>query len=172
MVDGVSWRVLLEDLQAAYAGQALAEKTSALQDWATRLSAYANSDALLAESAWWQAQLQGVSAQLPKARPGGSQALRHRQVVSLGLNREHTRQVLQQAPAAYRTQVNDLLLTALARALCDWTGDSTALIQLEGHGREDLFDTLDLTRTVGWFTSLFPVKLTPAADLATSIKAI
>ena len=172
VVDGVSWRVLLEDLQAAYAGQALAEKTSALQDWATRLSAYANSDALLAESAWWQAQLQGVSAQLPKARPGGSQALRHRQVVSLGLNREHTRQLLQQAPAAYRTQVNDLLLTALARALCDWTGDSTALIQLEGHGREDLFDTLDLTRTVGWFTSLFPVKLTPAADLATSIKAI
>ena len=172
VVDGVSWRVLLEDLQAAYAGQALAQKTSALQDWATQLSAHASSDALAAELAWWQQQAQGVSGQLPGARAEGSQALRHRQVVSVGLNREQTRQLLQQAPAAYRTQINDLLLTAVARAMCDWTGESAALIQLEGHGREDLFEQLDLTRTVGWFTSLFPVKLTPAPDMGASIKAI
>ena len=172
VVDGVSWRVLLEDLQAAYAGQALAEKTSALQDWATQLSAYANSEKLATEQRWWLAQLQGVSATLPHARAHASQALRHRQVVSLGLDREQTRQLLQQAPAAYRTQINDLLLTALARALCDWTGESAALIQLEGHGREELFADIDLTRTVGWFTSVFPVKLTPAAGVAESIKAI
>ncbi|WP_353231753.1 amino acid adenylation domain-containing protein [Pseudomonas helleri] len=172
VVDGVSWRVLLEDLQAAYAGQALAEKTSALQDWARQLSAYAQSPALMAERDSWLQQLQGASARLPHARTEASQALRYRQVVSLGLDREQTRHLLQQAPAAYRTQINDLLLTALARALCDWTGDSTALIQLEGHGREDLFAGIDLTRTVGWFTSLFPVKLTPAAGMAESIKAI
>ncbi|WP_019411376.1 amino acid adenylation domain-containing protein [Pseudomonas psychrophila] len=172
VVDGVSWRVLLEDLQAAYAGQALAQKTSALQDWATQLSAYASSEALATEQRWWLAHLQGVSATLPHARAGASQALRHRHVVSLGLDREQTRQLLQQAPAAYRTQINDLLLTALARAVCDWTGESAALIQLEGHGREELFAGIDLTRTVGWFTSLFPVKLTPAAGVAESIKAI
>ncbi|MGO2452252.1 amino acid adenylation domain-containing protein [Pseudomonas taetrolens] len=172
VVDGVSWRVLLEDLQAAYAGQALPEKTSALQDWATRLDTYAKSPELAAQLAWWQARLHGVSGELPLAKANGSQALRHRQVVSLGLGREQTRQLLQQAPAAYRTQINDLLLTALARALCDWTGEADALIQLEGHGREELFDGIDLTRTVGWFTSLFPVKLTPAADIAGSIKAI
>ena len=172
VVDGVSWRIVLEDLQAAYADQPLPEKTSALQDWANQLGAYANSDAVVAECNWWQQHLQDASAALPNARPNASQAVRHRQVVSLGLDRERTRQLLQQAPAAYRTQVNDLLLTALARALCDWTGDAHALIQLEGHGREDLFDAIDLTRTVGWFTSLFPVKLTPATDLATSIKAI
>ena len=172
VVDGVSWRVLLEDLQAAYAGQALPEKTSALQDWAAQLSVYANSEQLAAEQRWWLGQLQGASGTLPHARVLGSQALRHRQVVSLGLDREQTRQLLQQAPAAYRTQINDLLLTALARALCDWTGESTALIQLEGHGREELFTDIDLTRTLGWFTSLFPVKLTPAAGVAESIKAI
>ena len=172
VVDGVSWRVLLEDLQAAYAGQVLPEKTSALQDWATQLSAYASSEQLAAELEWWQQQLNGVSGGLPDAHANGSQALRHRQVVSLGLDREQTRHLLQHAPAAYRTQVNDLLLTALARALCDWSGEASALIQLEGHGREDVFETLDLTRTVGWFTSLFPVKLTPAADMAASIKSI
>ncbi len=172
VVDGVSWRVLLEDLQAAYAGQALPEKTSALQDWATQLNAYANHEQLATELGWWQQQLNGVSDALPDARANGSQALRHRQVVSLGLDREQTRHLLQQAPAAYRTQVNDLLLTALARALCDWSGEASALIQLEGHGREDLFEAIDLTRTVGWFTSLFPVKLTPAADMAASIKSI
>ena len=166
VVDGVSWRVLLEDLQAAYAGQALVEKTSALQDWARQLSAYAQSPALMAERDSWLQQLQDASARLPHARTEASQALRHRQVVSLGLDRAQTRHLLQQAPAAYRTQINDLLLTALARALCDWTGDATALIQLEGHGREDLFAGIDLTRTVGWFTSLFPVKLTPAAGMA------
>ncbi|MCU1728676.1 amino acid adenylation domain-containing protein [Pseudomonas sp. 7P_10.2_Bac1] len=172
VVDGVSWRVLLEDLQAAYAGQALAEKTSPLQDWAQQLASYARSDTLATERDWWLEHLQGASGQLPLARVAASQALRHRQVVSLGLDRDTTRQLLQQAPAAYRTQINDLLLTALARALCNWTGEAAALIQLEGHGREELFEGIDLTRTVGWFTSLFPVKLTPAADMAESIKAI
>ncbi|PES28329.1 hypothetical protein CN497_25175, partial [Priestia megaterium] len=81
-------------------------------------------------------------------------------------------QLLQEAPAAYRTQVNDLLLTALARVIGRWSGQASTLIQLEGHGREELFDGVDLTRTVGWFTSLFPVRLTPADTLGESIKQI
>lgn len=86
--------------------------------------------------------------------------------------RQRTRQLLQVAPATYRTQVNDLLLTALARVICRWSGHTSSLIQLEGHGREELFDGLDLSRTVGWFTSLFPVQLTPAVGMGESIKAI
>ncbi|PHO21742.1 hypothetical protein CQR79_12090, partial [Aggregatibacter actinomycetemcomitans] len=92
--------------------------------------------------------------------------------VHSALTPTHTRQLLQNAPKAYRTQVNDLLLTALARVVCRWTGHADALIQLEGHGREDLFDDIDLTRSIGWFTSVFPVKLTPAADQAHSLKGI
>ncbi|WP_134929006.1 non-ribosomal peptide synthetase, partial [Pseudomonas protegens] len=96
---------------------------------------------------------------------------------SVTLDAERTRQLLQQAPAAYRTQVNDLLLTALARVLCRWSGQPSALVQLEGHGREALFDEIDLTRTVGWFTSAYPLRLTPlqveeAAGQGASIKAI
>ncbi|SDI16705.1 non-ribosomal peptide synthase domain TIGR01720/amino acid adenylation domain-containing protein [Pseudomonas flavescens] len=172
VVDGVSWRVLLEDLQAAYAGRSLAEKSTSLQAWAARLQAHVGSGRLDAELAWWQRRLQGADATLPAARPNASQALRHRHCVSVGLDREQTRRLLQQAPAAYRTRVDDLLLTALARALCAWSGQASALVQLEGHGREDLFDDIDLSRTVGWFTSLYPVLLRPSDGLADSIKAI
>jgi amino acid adenylation domain-containing protein/non-ribosomal peptide synthase protein (TIGR01720 family) len=171
-VDGVSWRVLLEDLQAAYQGAELPPKTSAFQAWADKLDTYARSETAADELSWWQAQLAGASDSLPAANAQARQAGHLRQGVNIGLDREQTRQLLQQAPAIYRTQVNDLLLTALARALSRWTGEASALIQLEGHGREELFDDIDLTRTVGWFSSLFPVRLTPTAELGASIKAI
>ncbi|MEE1704283.1 non-ribosomal peptide synthase/polyketide synthase [Pseudomonas aeruginosa] len=178
VVDGVSWRILFEDLQTAYrqllAGQAveLPAKTSAFRDWAERLQAFAGDGGLDGELAYWQGQLQGASSDLPCLDPLGDQSNRHARSVGCGLDAEATRQLLQEAPAAYRTQVNDLLLTALARVICRWTGQVDALIQLEGHGREELFAEIDLTRTVGWFTSLFPLRLTPAEGIAASIKGI
>jgi hypothetical protein len=66
---------------------------------------------------------------------------------------------LHQVPPAYQTQVNDLLLTALLNIFVQWQGDPLFLFDLEGHGREDLFEEVDLSRTVGWFTTVFPVLL-------------
>ncbi|WP_405125542.1 non-ribosomal peptide synthetase [Pseudomonas marginalis] len=178
VVDGVSWRVLLEDLQNVYRqlsdGQSvsLPAKTSALRDWAARLQAYAGSESLREELSLWQDRLAGPDAALPVAHPHGSRRNRDADTVSVRLDAEHTRQLLQQAPSAYRTQVNDLLLTALARVLCRWSGHGSALIQLEGHGRESLFDDIDLTRSVGWFTSAYPLRLTPQTGRGDSIKAI
>ncbi|WP_139221107.1 condensation domain-containing protein, partial [Pseudomonas extremorientalis] len=172
VVDGVSWRVFLEDLQSLYRQQRLPAKTSSFKAWAERLQAHARSEAVEPEKAFWLQQLQGVSTDLPCRDPQGARPGRLAQTVVSQLDAERTRQLLQQAPTAYRTQINDLLLTALARVICQWTGQSSSLIQLEGHGREDLFDDIDLTRTLGWFTSLFPVRLTPADSLATSIKQI
>ncbi|NUT79699.1 non-ribosomal peptide synthetase [Pseudomonas brassicacearum] len=179
VVDGVSWRVLMDDLQTVYrqltAGREvqLPAKTSPLRDWAARLQAYAGSESLREELEWWQAQLSGAQLQLPCANPDGGLQERHAETISVRLDAERTRQLLQQAPSAYRTQVNDLLLTALARVLCRWSGHASALVQLEGHGREALFDDIDLTRTVGWFTSVYPVRLSPAAEgYGASIKAI
>ncbi|MCF5546603.1 non-ribosomal peptide synthetase [Pseudomonas salomonii] len=178
VVDGVSWRVLLEDLQTVYRqlsdGQSvsLPAKTSALRDWAARLRAYAGSESLREELSLWQEQLAGPAVALPVERPQGALRNREAETVSVRLGAEHTRQLLQQAPSAYRTQVNDLLLTALARVLCRWTGHASTLIQLEGHGRETLFDEIDLTRSVGWFTSAYPLRLTPHAGQGDSIKAI
>ncbi|EJZ57493.1 non-ribosomal peptide synthase [Pseudomonas fluorescens R124] len=178
VVDGVSWRILLEDLQTAYqqlsGGQAvvLPAKTSAFKDWGQRLQAHARSAALDSQLDYWRGHLRDVSVELPLDNPQGQLSNRFERSVDTRLDAERTRQLLQQAPAVYRTQVNDLLLTALARVLCQWTNTDSALVQLEGHGREDLFDDVDLSRTVGWFTSMFPVRLTPGASLEASIKGI
>ncbi len=171
VVDGVSWRILLEDLQSAYQqATKLPAKTSAFKHWAERLQQQAPHFA--GELNLWREQLQDASADLPCDHPQGSLQNRHALTVQTRLDQDLTRQLLQQAPAAYRTQVNDLLMTALARVICRWTGHASTLIQLEGHGREALFDDIDLSRTVGWFTSVFPVRLTPAANLDASIKQI
>ena len=177
-VDGVSWRILLEDLQLAYqqalqgSSIKLPAKTSSYKAWGEHLQSFAATDAVQAELGFWQQQLEGAALDLPCDNPQGSLQSRHAQVLHSRLDKTFTQQLLQQAPAAYRTQVNDLLLTALARVICRWTGYADTLIQLEGHGREDLFDDIDLTRTVGWFTSVFPVRLTPADSLASAIKQI
>ncbi|WP_339505384.1 non-ribosomal peptide synthase/polyketide synthase [Pseudomonas sp. RL_105y_Pfl2_101] len=177
-VDGVSWRILLEDLQRAYQQASvgavikLPAKTSAYKAWGEHLQAYASTENVQAELTFWLQQLQGAGVDLPWDNPQGSRQSRYAKVLHSRLDKTLTQQLLQQAPAAYRTQVNDLLLTALARVICRWTGHADTLIQLEGHGREELFKGVDLTRTVGWFTSLFPVRLTPADGVGAAIKQI
>nr|MDH2558171.1 condensation domain-containing protein [Pseudomonas sp. Hg5Tf] len=178
VVDGVSWRILFEDLQQVYqqleVGQApkLMAKTSAFKAWGERLREHARSTAVQAELHYWQTQLQGAVGDLPGANAQGSLLGRYAGSVAVQLSQAHTRQLLQSAPAAYRTQINDLLLTALARAVQRWSGQTEVLVQLESHGREELFDDIDLTRSVGWFTSLYPVRLSPQAELGSSIKTI
>ena len=175
VVDGVSWRVLLEDLQQAYtaavAGTALTlpVKTSSLKAWAERLQVYAGSDALIAERDYWLQVAQGAEQPLPRDNPQGSQRNRDAAHAESRLSKDLTHKLLKVAPAAYRTQVNDLLLAALAEVLCQWSGQPSVLVQLEGHGREDLSDDLDLSRTVGWFSSLFPVRLTPQSEPGASL---
>ncbi|EGH05383.1 pyoverdine sidechain peptide synthetase II, D-Asp-L-Thr component, partial [Pseudomonas amygdali pv. aesculi str. 0893_23] len=160
-------RVLLEDLQQAYValtkGQlvALAAKTTSLKHWAEQLQQYATGETLTAERDYWLHALQGTDQLLPRDKPEGSMRNRDAAHASSWLSKDLTHKLLKVAPAAYRTQVNDLLLTALAQVLCEWSQQPSVLIQLEGHGREDLFDDTDLSRTVGWFSSLFPVRLTP-----------
>ncbi|NRA56462.1 MAG: amino acid adenylation domain-containing protein, partial [Gammaproteobacteria bacterium] len=177
VVDGVSWRILLEDLQTVYKQLqlnqtiVLPEKTSSIKDWSTKLVEYAQAPTLLAELDYWQAELTHVR-ELPRDNVQGSQQNKYAKTVTTQLDKNLTEQLLKQAPSAYRTQINDLLLTALSQVICDWTGEGSTLIALEGHGREELFNDIDLTRTVGWFTSMFPVKLTPASTLDSAIKAV
>jgi non-ribosomal peptide synthase protein (TIGR01720 family) len=79
--------------------------------------------------------------------------------VAVALSAERTRALLQEVPPVYHTQINDVLLTALVQSFARWTGEQVLLLDLEGHGREELFAEVDLARTVGWFTTLFPVRL-------------
>ncbi|WP_342653063.1 non-ribosomal peptide synthase/polyketide synthase [Pseudomonas sp. F3-2] len=174
VVDGVSWRVLLEDLHNAYhQAQAgldidLGDKGLSFQRWANRLLDFAYSDAVLAEADYWRDL--PAAPPLPCANPRGSAQQSVVQQLQLQLDEARTQALLSEAPAAYRTQINDLLLTALTRAMAHWSGESRALIALEGHGREDLFEGLDPSRTVGWFTSLYPVSLQAHDDLDAALK--
>jgi non-ribosomal peptide synthase protein (TIGR01720 family) len=82
----------------------------------------------------------------------------------ISLESEQTEALLREVPKVYNTQINDVLLTALVQTLCEWTGGRRILIDIEGHGREDLFEDIDLTRTIGWFTSHLPIRLELGLD--------
>ncbi|NJR38927.1 MAG: hypothetical protein HC781_08930 [Leptolyngbyaceae cyanobacterium CSU_1_4] len=176
LIDGVSWRILLNDLQNLYhqlqQGQPpqLPPKTTSFQQWSTALSAYAHSPELLKTLDYWRDR---PSPSLPIDRPG-SNTMAEVQTLGVSLTIAETQALLQTVPTRYQTQINDVLLTALIQTFAAWTGNSTLLIELEGHGREDLLEAIDLSHTVGWFTSLFPVwlNLESSQDLGIALKSI
>jgi amino acid adenylation domain-containing protein/non-ribosomal peptide synthase protein (TIGR01720 family) len=159
VVDGVSWRVLLEDLVSPEPPP----KTTSWKRWAELLAEHARSPELAAEIPYWSSLPAVPPLPLDAQGEGGMATL------SVELGAAETRALLQEAPEAYRTQVNDLLLAALARAFAAWTGEDTLLVDLEGHGREEIFPGVDLSRTVGWFTTTFPVALPAEADPRSAI---
>ncbi len=166
-VDGVSWRILLEDLERLLSGGELPAKTTSWKEWTEKLAA--RTSELEPEAADW-VRRPDASVRLP-LEPRGPNLVSSARSLAISFGTEETRRLLE-APAAYRAQVQDLLLAALQAALA---GDAPLAIELEGHGREeDLVGNVDLTRTVGWFTDLYPVVLeTPAgAGPAERLKAI
>ncbi len=163
VVDVASWRTLVEDLETAY-GQlrrgepvVLPPKTTSFRAWAERLAEHARS-AAAAELAFWTDPARAGAPPLP-VDLGGPDGEDTGAVVAAALTAEETRSLLQEAPVAYRARVDDLLLAALARALGRWTGDGRVLVDVESHGREELFADVDLSRTVGWFTAVHPLFL-------------
>ncbi|HEX9334746.1 MAG TPA: amino acid adenylation domain-containing protein, partial [Pseudonocardiaceae bacterium] len=165
VVDAVSWRILLEDLDTAYHGRDLGPKTTSFRDWAIAMADYDFTD----ETGHWQAI---EPHDVPLDHHGANTVGSTRQL-SVRLAADETRTLLRDVPSVYRTRINDLLLAALGRALGDWTGRDRVVIDLEGHGREDIVDGVDLSRTVGWFTTMFPVALDlPTTDWARSIKSV
>ncbi len=164
-VDGVSWRVLLEDLRSALhqlgRGEPLVlpAKTTSFQAWARRLEAHAQSEAVAAELPFWLAETGGDVPALPRDRREVRNTPGSERTVTVTLEPEVTRTLLHELPSALRSGVEDVLLAGVAKALSRWTAQGRLLIDVEGHGREELFEDVDLSRTVGWFTTLFPVRL-------------
>ncbi|NEY34579.1 amino acid adenylation domain-containing protein, partial [Streptomyces sp. PRKS01-65] len=181
VVDGVSWRVLLEDLENAYRARregrdgrsVLPPKTSPLRHWAERLAAYAAGGGFAEETAYWERVTAGAGTRLPADRTGANTYASAR-AVTVRLSAEDTTALLRTLPETYRTQANDVLLSALGRVLCAWSGHERVLVDVEGHGREELFDDIDTGRTVGWFTTRHPVALAvaPEADWDTVLKQV
>ncbi|MEP7121093.1 MAG: non-ribosomal peptide synthase/polyketide synthase [Byssovorax sp.] len=165
-IDGVSWRMVFEDLWSGYAQAragaaaiALPRKTTSFKRWAERLVEHAESGISPAEIDHWRAQDRRFVGRLPIDHETGRNDEASARKVTVSLDAEETEHLLRDVPAVYRTQINDVLLSAVVEAFAGWTGDAATLVDLEGHGREDLFADVDLSRTVGWFTSIFPVVL-------------
>lgn len=165
VVDMVSWRLLFEDLETAYTQLARGEevclpaKTSSFKQWTEQLVAFAQHQDVQEELSYWQAMGKATGTSLPRDYQSSQNTVADTEIVEFSLTREETQALLQRVPAIYHTQINDVLLLALALALRAWSGQSTTLIDLEGHGREDIGGWLDVSRTVGWFTTVFPVCL-------------
>ena len=168
-VDGVSWRILVPDLAAAYealeAGKepSLQPVETSLRHWSRALSAQAREKQRLAELPLWTEMLdtpgpQLASRPLDPARDTTGRARSH----LLTYGAERAKHLFTTIPAAFHCEINDVLLTALALAVRRCLGtEGDVLIDVEGHGREPVVPGADLSRTVGWFTSMYPVRLAP-----------
>ncbi|MFF4402944.1 condensation domain-containing protein, partial [Streptomyces sp. NPDC001480] len=172
VVDGVSWRILLPDLATACEALAAGRRPvldpvgTSYRAWSELLAQEARTQVRGAELAVWQRILDGPDPLVGTRRLDPAQDVYGaRRTLRLELGPETTAPLLTDVPAAFHAEVNDVLLTALALAVADWrhrhghTQYAQTLVELEGHGREQLREDLDLSRTVGWFTSAFPVRL-------------
>ncbi|PCJ98668.1 MAG: non-ribosomal peptide synthetase, partial [Alteromonadaceae bacterium] len=158
IIDAVSWRIIAQDVKQLLTGQALANKTSSYRQWVNTVGAYA--DKHPGEADYWQDVISD-QANLPE--------LDLAQYHTVNLPAELTRILLRQANQGYHTEINDLLLSALAIALNETFGREVNHITLEGHGREALDNTIDTARTVGWLTSAYPVRLNACAHISDTI---
>jgi non-ribosomal peptide synthase protein (TIGR01720 family) len=156
---------LLEDLQTAYQhfsqGQKihLPQKTTSFKQWSRQLKESADSTKLQKEIDYWLSELDKPVSSLPMDYPTGINTVASVETVSIVMNAEDTQLLLQKISSVYRTKTQELLLTALAQAFAEWTGVKSLLVDLEGNGRDAKIDHVDISRTVGWFTTIYPVLL-------------
>ena len=167
VVDGVSWRILLADLNQAYQQAldkqpiSLPPKTSSYRQWTTSLQNRADSTEIIKDIPFWQNILSTPVATLPVDYPvnPNNNTVDSTAIISCQLTPEETNLLLKQATTTYHASIQEIMLAALVKTLTDAYKADTWLMDLEGHGREELIDKLDLSRTVGWFTSLYPILL-------------
>ncbi len=180
VVDGVSWRILLEDFNTSYSRAldnkpaALCQKTTSFKYWAERLSGEAQTARIKSELNFWLNQDELEDRPLPLDFTDGENLAGSAQAVNVFLSPEETKALLQDVPTTYGSEINDVLLAALVEAMSRWSGRRALRVTLEGHGREEIFDEVDLSRTIGWFTTMFPVHLdlSMARSKEESIKAV
>ncbi|MFQ4145494.1 amino acid adenylation domain-containing protein [Chlorogloeopsis sp. ULAP02] len=166
LVDSLSWRILIEDLQTAYQQLnrdeeiiKLPAKTTSFQQWSQQLQDYANSALVQQELSYWLTESRTQVSPIPVDYPRGDNTEALACTVSVTLGVAETQILLKEVPIVYRTQINEVLLTGLVQAFSQWTGKKSLLVDLESHGREDIADEVDLSRTVGLFSSIYPVLL-------------
>lgn len=164
LIDGVSWRILLDDFFYLYRGyvnkeeRELPPKTTSYPLWSKRLIEYANSSECLSEVPFWtEMEKRTIQPLFPMDQTWEQSQLQNSESIEFSLTKAQTTWLLEHVHQAYHTEINDLLLAGLCLALKEWAQVDRVTLHLEGHGRETLFEDVDLTRTIGWFTSIYPV---------------
>ncbi|MDZ8237951.1 MAG: SDR family NAD(P)-dependent oxidoreductase [Nostoc sp. ChiQUE01a] len=165
VVDVGSWRILLDDLETVYQqlneGKAiqLPAKTTSFKQWAERLIKYAKSTELQWEEVYWLSASRESVSPLPVDYPQGSNTVASADTISITLSVAETQRLLEEVAVTYRVKMEEILLFALRQVISKWTGTESLLVDLEGNGREVIFDDIDVARTVGWFTNIAPAFL-------------
>ncbi|EJQ37642.1 amino acid adenylation domain-containing protein, partial [Bacillus cereus BAG5X1-1] len=180
VVDGVSWRILLEDFEMAYKQASIGEKielgfkTDSYKEFSQKLIEYAKSNKLLKEKKYWEDISRTEFMFLPKDKEIDEDNYENSKVLKVSISEEDTRKLLLETNKAYNTQINDILLTALLVTVRELTGENRLKILMEGHGREEIVENVDISRTIGWFTSIYPVYLDlgKEKDISLNIKMV
>ncbi len=177
VLDGFSWRLVIEDLMlacdqiAADDSPELPSKTNSFRDWVEALERHSRAISASAdERSWWMDEI-NAPVTIPVDHPEGSNLERDMAVFTTHLSEAGTNSLLHDVPGAYRAQMNDVLIAAFGMAMREWVQSPSLRIDMMGHGREPLGEDLDVSRTVGWFTTLFPVTL-PLGSMTEPSEAI
>ncbi|MEO6228747.1 MAG: amino acid adenylation domain-containing protein, partial [Ferruginibacter sp.] len=164
-IDGVSWRILLEDLELLLTGfkngstTELGNKTSSYRQWYEALVKYGQSNNVLNQKSYWTKVLQNyqpIPVDKTHTQPVRIKDITHH---TMRLDAAQTRLLTHDVPRVYHTEINDILMAALAKTFTEFAGTDKIIIGMEGHGRESIEAGVDTSRTVGWFTTHYPVLL-------------
>lgn len=177
-MDGVSWRILLEDLEVLLSESgknempSLGNKSSSYRQWHQALEQYAKTNRLLSQKEYWE-QITKERQPLPVDKSfSGHGKMTDKHQCTVKLSSDLTRSLIQEVSQVYHTEINDILLSALARTLTEWCGENRVVIGLEGHGREETIGGVDLSHTIGWFTNLYPVCFAAEPSIEKLIKNV
>jgi non-ribosomal peptide synthase protein (TIGR01720 family) len=142
----------------------LPPKTTSFRQWALDLEEYARSEVSAGELEYWTAAAAESAEALPADMPAGNNLESSAEALTAALTAEETRRLLHAVPAAVDAGIQHALLAALGYSIGRWAGTPSVRVDFESHGREDIFAATDLSRTVGWFTALFPLVLDAAGE--------
>lgn len=162
VVDGVSWRIILEDFTTVFEAftqqkePALPLKTDSFQLWSSKLQVYAASETMQKERTYWEAVCSQEVTPIPVNTENDTNVFNYNKTVSFEIDANITELLLSKVHHIYNTEINDILLTSLGLAIKNTFGLEKAVVKMEGHGRENIIDNVDINRTVGWFTSVYP----------------
>ncbi|MEW7293169.1 non-ribosomal peptide synthetase/type I polyketide synthase [Aquimarina sp. 2304DJ70-9] len=181
-VDGVSWRILFEDIETLYQqiknkeALKLPLKTDSFKSWTNKLLEYSKSDTIKSAKTYWNQELQKPHSILKRDYPKGGNLFKYKAIEQFQLDEEVTSKLLSEVHFPFGTQINDILLTAFLWTYSEFFDTNDLLVDLESHGRESLGQNENISRTVGWFTSFYPVLLqiekTNQNNLSTVVKEV